>query len=180
MTANFSTIPIALQTANIPYPIRAVTQADLNALQTDCWAHRSPENNQNTLHIALRAIEKKRGLGIVVEASAIDKKIIAYGQYLCLTHYAEISDLTVSEQYRSQGIGTAMIQCLIASIRKTGHNLIEIGVAESNPRALALYEKIGFQISYNLNLNLGNGQGKVIYLRLKLPQKIALNTKDES
>ena len=168
MTANFSTLPIALQTANIPYPIRAVTQADMQTLQDNCWSHRSPENNKNTLHIALQAIEKKRGLGIVVE---IDKKIIAYGQYLCLTHYAEISDLTVSESYRSQGIGTAMIQYLIQSIAQTDKTRIEIGVAESNPRALALYEKIGFEVSYDLTLNLGNGQEKVIYLRLRLPTK---------
>lgn len=176
MTADSSTLSIALQTPNIPYRIRIVTKADLKALQTDCWGHRSLENNQNTLHIALRAIEKKRGLGIVVET---DEKIIAYGQYLRLTHYAEISDLTVSEAYRCQGIGTAMIQYLIQAIAKTDKKRIEIGVAESNPRALALYKKLGFKISYDLTLNLGKGHEKVIYLRLNLPQGTALNTKDE-
>src|SRR5690606_35640545 len=128
----------------------------------DCWAHRSITRSQEHLKMIEEAAKKRRGLGIVVEKLK-SKQIIAYGQIMTLTKCYEISDLIVSEAYRSQGIGTAMIQYLLQTYKKAHSSCIEIGVAASNPRALALYKRLGFKVAYKLELNLGNGREPVIY-----------------
>ena len=50
---------------------------------------------------------------------------------------------------------------------------IEIGAAMSNPRAVALYRRLGFEDSHTMMLNLGKGKEKVLFLRLVLhPQPL--------
>lgn len=160
MTVDSNTQPLALQPPDISHNIREVTTTDLMPLREDCWAHRSLTASKEILKRIENARKRKRGIGIVVEA-CLTKKIIAYAQIMMLTKCSEISDLIVSETHRSQGIGTAMIQYLI---RTMPYKIIEIGVAESNPRALALYQKLGFARAYELKFNTGH----IIYLRLKL------------
>ncbi len=171
MAIDSSTIPLALQIPEIPYHIRMVRQADMSELRKNCWAHRSITSSRDLLKTVTSSAERGRGLGIVVETTSNELPIIAYGQILILPRCAEISDLFVAEAYRSHGIGTAMIQYLIHSIRDTGTQCVEIGVAESNPPALALYQRLGFKISYDLNLNMGHGLERVLFLRLNLPKK---------
>ena len=48
---------------------------------------------------------------------------------------------------------------------------IEIGAAVANPRAVALYRRLGFRDERQLFLNLGNGNEPVIYLRLELDKR---------
>lgn len=170
MKVDSSTNPLALQTPNIPYHIRKVRQTDLLMLRANCWAHRSIASSQDLIKTILRSADRGRGLGVVVETASFEDPIIGYGQIQLLPKCAEISDLMVAEAYRSQGIGRAIIQYLIHAIRETGVKVIEIGVAASNPRALALYQNLGFTIFYDLNLNIGNGRERVIYLRLDLPE----------
>lgn len=157
----------ALQPPDIPHTIRQVSNIDLMALHADCWSHRSVKRCEEILKIINTARRRQRGMGIVI-VSEDTRKIIAYGQIARLSKCIEISDLVVSEKYRSQGIGTAMIQSLIASIPEESKNIIEIGVAESNPRALALYQRLGFKRAYELRLKLIDGRETVLYLRLDL------------
>ncbi len=171
MAVDSSTIPLALQIPDIPYHIRMVRQADISELRKNCWAHRSIASCRELLKTVTNSAEKGRGLGVVVETASHELPIIAYGQALVMPKCAEISDLVVAEGYRSQGIGTAIVQYLIHNIRETGVRVVEIGVAASNPRAFALYQHLGFKITYDLTLNLGNGRERVIYLRLNLPEK---------
>ena len=164
MTVDSNTQPLALQPPDSSHHIREVTLADLHPLRVDCWAHRSLTASREILNMIDNARKRQRGIGIVVEAD-LPKKIIAYAQIMMLTKCNEISDLIVSETYRSQGIGTAMIQYLIRVMPVSAHKIIEIGVAESNPRALALYQRLGFIKAYELKFNTGN----ILYLRLEVP-----------
>lgn len=168
MTVDSSTQVLALQTPDIPHIIRPVCRADSKALRRNCWSHRSMTRTQEQLKRITKTQSNHRGLGIVIEALH-SPGIIAYGQIMMLTACYEISDLIVVEAYRSQGIGTAMIQYLIGAFRYSQMRRIEIGVAASNPRALALYQRLGFVEAYELELNLGNGREPVIYLSLTLP-----------
>lgn len=52
--------------------------------------------------------------------------------------------LIVAPNFRGQGIGTAALHTLITRYQGT-HDAIELGVHESNPRARALYERLGFR-----------------------------------
>lgn len=52
----------------------------------------------------------------------------------------------VLEQYRGQGIGEALIRAALEEARSKGLTRIELTVREPNKRAIALYEKMGFQV----------------------------------
>lgn len=57
-------------------------------------------------------------------------------------HRMELDDLYVFPSYRSRGIGTAVIQKCCAETNQP----ILLYVFQNNTRALALYQKLGFQI----------------------------------
>jgi ribosomal protein S18 acetylase RimI-like enzyme len=157
--------PLALQSPNPALKIRLVRLEDNAALRADCWSHRSQIAAAERIRRILDMMNQTRGLGIVVEG---EDCILAYGQIMHWRGSAEISDLIVSEKQRSLGIGTAMIQFLTRSMAKAPIQHIEIGAASSNPRALALYRRLGFVDSHKRLLNLGSGNEEIIYLRLKL------------
>jgi ribosomal protein S18 acetylase RimI-like enzyme len=56
----------------------------------------------------------------------------------------EITNLHVVKELRSQGIGTALIGAAEDRARAAGFERISIGVAEENPRAAKLYERLGY------------------------------------
>lgn len=97
--------------------------------------------------------------------------MIGFGQLTIWSRSAEISDLIVSEAWRNQGIGSAMIARLIESARSLAKNRVEIGVAARNQRALALYRRLGFREDRTLNLDVGDGLEPVMFLQLDLDPK---------
>lgn len=56
-----------------------------------------------------------------------------------------IGYLIVVKEYRRQGIGSALMEECIAFLRKSKVETIHL---EANPRAVSLYQKIGFEIQY--------------------------------
>lgn len=165
MICDSNIVPIALQSPNQEIRIRPVRANDLSALRVNCWSGRSETRCRDLLRRVLDASNRKRGLGIVVENGTVDA-LLAYGQVIHWTKCAEISDLKVIASHRSQGFGTAMIQYLIKFLPEPKPNCVEIGVAQSNPRALALYRRLGFQDSYTVKLDVGQGKEDITYLRL--------------
>jgi ribosomal protein S18 acetylase RimI-like enzyme len=115
----------------------------------------------------LRNQADKRGTGAAVIAQNGD--IIGYGQLTLWPRCAEISDLIVEKQYRSQGYGTAIIQFLMQYAIALRANCVEIGAAESNPRAVSLYRRLGFVDHRTIQMNLGSAQREpVIYMKIDL------------
>ncbi|MGW0228058.1 N-acetyltransferase family protein [Actinopolymorpha singaporensis] len=55
-----------------------------------------------------------------------------------------ISTLSVRVELRSVGIGTVLIRAAEERIRARGLSRAEIGAEENNPRARALYERLGY------------------------------------
>lgn len=155
----------ALQSPNPEIYIRPVSLHDAAALRADCWSHRSQTGVSERLKRIVDLMGQKRGLGVVVEE---DEQILAYGQIVQWRMNAEISDLLVSEKRRSKGIGTTLIQFLIRAMHNQSLHSVEIGAASSNPRALALYRRLGFVDSHKRILNVGSGNEEIIYLRLNL------------
>lgn len=158
-----NTQAIALQPPNTPYLIQPVAIKHLIALQEVCWQDRTLDKSRMYLKHIISAFQRKRGLGVVVMDG---ERLIGYGQAFTLTKCSEISDLFVHADYRSQGIGTAIIQTLCREMTQQSQLPIEIGVALSNTRALTLYERLGFKEQYHRELNLGYGVETVRYLAL--------------
>lgn len=61
-----------------------------------------------------------------------------------LRHLGEFG-LSVLRDYWGQGVGTAMLKCLIDWAETTDVYKIELRVRQDNAKAIALYKKIGFQ-----------------------------------
>lgn len=159
---------IALQPPDPRFRIRQATPADAAALCADCWPDRPLERAEELLRLAAYYAQQGAGCGAVVLAEATPG-VLAYGQLLSLSRCGEISDLIVAPACRSQGIGTALIQYLVQAAQRYQMNCVEIGAALSNPRALALYQRLGFRPAYTLALDLGQGPESVRYLQLALP-----------
>lgn len=158
--------PIALQSSSLPYTIRPVTLSDVVPLREALWQSRSLESITDFVQRVIKFESQQRGIGIVVVNTAhTPNSMLAYGQVTQWVKCAEISDLMVNPDYRGQGIGTAMIQYLTAYSMSRA-TCVELGVAESNPRALALYRRLGFCDNYTLQLDLGDGTEPVLYLQI--------------
>jgi ribosomal protein S18 acetylase RimI-like enzyme len=135
---------------------------DLPALHTQCWATMSAFSAHSKLDFVLKQAEKARALSLVVLAQA---RLIGYGQILHWQSVAEIADLFISEAWRNQGIGTALMGALIAYAQAQGWERVSIGVAHDNPRAHALYLRLGFRHAYDRQVI---PYGVVHYLEMRL------------
>lgn len=128
---------------NPVWPIRPALPADLDVLHAILW----PDAPRDWVAALLRRCQQHalqgRGLGVVVLAEPAGP-VAAYGQLTLWPRAAEISDLMVAATYRGRGIGTAMIQYLTRTARDMRASRVEIGVAQDNPRARALYVRLGF------------------------------------
>lgn len=150
-----------------PIQIRALHPDDLPALLVGCWQDRLPDAAKTTFQHLMAVAATQRDMGFVV----VDRPnaILAFGRLTIWLRYAEISDLIVLPERRSQGLGTALIQYLVQVAQSLNLEFVEIGAAVSNTRALALYLRLGFQKALVRYIDLGQGNEAVQYMRLRLP-----------
>lgn len=147
------------------FRLRPVIPQDAAALHENCWPHYSLAAIREMLERAQDLTRRRRGLGVV---ALIDEHPIGYVQLTIWPRVAEISDLIVAPTWRANGIGTAMIHHLIDLARQWPMHQVEIGVAQANSRAHALYQRLGFIENRSLTLDLGQGPEPVIYLSMSL------------
>ena len=72
-----------------------------------------------------------------------------------------IDGICVAPSVRDQGIGTALIEGLCVEARARGYRAARLDVALNNPRAKALYERLGFE---PLRLSPSNFAAKLLAL----------------
>jgi ribosomal protein S18 acetylase RimI-like enzyme len=156
----------AFQPPDPHIPIRSVQLTDVEPLWNVCWRDTTFQAVYQRLKQILHIMDQRRGLGIVVTDA--HNTALAYGQIVRWPTAAELSDLVVAEAERGRGIGTAMIQYLVAAAYDLQVARIEIGVALSNARALGLYRRLGFTDSHTLMLNLTGGKEPVLFLALDI------------
>ena len=150
---------------SVNYELRLATPDDAAALQQACWPERSVDGVRELLERAEGLAKHRRGLGIVATNGY---RVLGYGQLTIWPRTCEISDLIVTADVRSQGIGTAIICDLVERARLWPMQQIEIGVARNNPRAHALYRRLGFKENRTIQLDLGAGPEPVTYLVMQL------------
>ena len=70
---------------------------------------------------------------------------IGFKSGMKIAHRASIA-IAILKDYWNLGIGSAMMEALIAVARERGTEIVELEFIEGNERAKKLYEKFGFQI----------------------------------
>ncbi len=160
------TIILAMQNPNPNVTIRPVRLTDVQELHQVCWSDRPQAATYQLIARAQQYAIQGRGLGVVVVGK--DRALIGYGQLTVWPRCGEISDLMIREDQRSKGLGTTIIQYLVRASREMHLPGVEIGAALSNPRALALYRRLGFIDIHSVQVDLGQGLEPVRYLRLEL------------
>jgi ribosomal protein S18 acetylase RimI-like enzyme len=135
-------------------------------LQQACWPDLPIIDVQYLVNEILARHQRGYAWGKV---AAVKDQIVGFGQLARWgSKTAEISDLVVAAAWRGKGIGTAIITDLIEIARKQGFSNVEIGAAESNPQALSLYQRLGFEEYKRVLIDVGHGLENVIYLRYSL------------
>ncbi|MBN1679282.1 MAG: GNAT family N-acetyltransferase [Anaerolineae bacterium] len=150
---------------HLSYYIRPVCASDAANLNTLCWAKRSPTRVNELIARASKLMDKQRGMGVV---GVCDNAACAFGMLTLWPRTAEVSDLIVNTQYRGCGIGSAIIRYLTETACSLNVQTLEIGAALSNPRALALYRRLGFSDDRVIVIDLGQGPEPVLYLTKQL------------
>jgi ribosomal protein S18 acetylase RimI-like enzyme len=56
-----------------------------------------------------------------------------------------LDGLCVAPEARGQGVGRALIGAICAEAARRGHDAVRLDVVDTNPRARALYERLGFR-----------------------------------
>ena len=79
----------------------------------------------------------------------INGRIVGAAWSRIMNDYGHIDDdipslaVAVLEEYRGQGIGTALLETLLSSLKKKGYAAVSLSVQKANP-AVHLYERLGF------------------------------------
>jgi len=81
---------------------------------------------------------------VVVDPAGGD--IIGYIIYWHIRDDVQINSIAVRPDLRGKGIGEAVLRHVMDDVRKKGASFISLEVRQSNVRAQALYQKLGFKI----------------------------------
>ncbi len=92
----------------------------------------------NFLNNYEQIVDKVADIYLLVDKEEIIGSVACYGN--------EIDDLIVSQKFQRQGYGKQLLLWAIWHIRERSNEPITLHVAEWNQRAVALYEKYGFEI----------------------------------
>lgn len=65
-----------------------------------------------------------------------------------------LDGICVAEAARGQGIGTALLAAICDEARGRGHAAVRLEVVDTNPRARALYERLGFTVERETPIGL--------------------------
>ncbi|MBI3384843.1 GNAT family N-acetyltransferase [Candidatus Gottesmanbacteria bacterium] len=131
------------------WPIRSVQKKDLRKLEYGLMYRRYRKlmelsflDHQYEKKVYLVALVKNKVAGQIIidwrilkDETKSDGKIRAY-----------LYSLRVYPPYRSKGLGTAMILFCENFLRERGFKIATIACEKKNPRALKLYEKVGYKI----------------------------------
>ena len=121
---------------------RWATPADFKLLHAACYPEKSWAQFRQHFYDLLDWQEHGRCYWLVAEDNA--GQIVASGQLILYPHGAELANLAVILARRGEGIGSAVIEALMAVARRLNLDSLEIGVTADNDHALALYQRLGF------------------------------------
>jgi len=80
-------------------------------------------------------------------------------------HEEYIAHIGVAPEYRGQGIGEKLVNTLVERGRDRGSRIAALDVSVENPRAQALYERLGFRVTKECVSKLANSTAVVPHHR---------------
>ena len=97
------------------------------------------------LEDALKRIKKGEMIQLVVEIGGHYVGSASLTRGVRRKSHVAAAAIGLAREYREEGIGTILFHSLLDEGSKLGLRLIELSCFENNPRALHVYEKIGFK-----------------------------------
>jgi RimJ/RimL family protein N-acetyltransferase len=100
-------------------------------------------------HAAAEALKASAADGyrlVAVTAEAEDERIVGYG-WIDGLQGPELPMLGIGliDEYHNVGLGRALLTALIRGARELGLKQVRLGVFDDNPRAIHVYESVGFR-----------------------------------
>lgn len=103
-------------------------------------AHLRSAQTGATTYLAAWQDGQARGTGVIRWSGPIGPA--ARSRY---AEVPEIAHLQVGEAHRGQGVGSALMAAAESVIAARGHSRVAVGVDQENPRARALYLRLGYR-----------------------------------
>jgi len=101
---------------------------------SDPWSVNSVESElNNTLSLWLVAMDHDKLVGYIGSQTVLGE--------------GDMMNLAVAPNYRRMGIGEGLVNALVAALSARGATRLALEVRASNTPAIALYEKLGFQVA---------------------------------
>ncbi len=92
-----------------------------------------------------KALEEAFMAGTKFFTAQKDNKVLGYVGISAILDEGYITNIAVFPEYRSQGVGTALLKYLYKFAKEKSLKFISLEVRESNYTAISLYEKQGFK-----------------------------------
>jgi ribosomal protein S18 acetylase RimI-like enzyme len=88
----------------------------------------------------------------------VDGEAVACGQIACDDDVAAIYDMVTAPDWQRRGLGSALVDALLAHARSRGARLMFLQVNDDNAPALAVYSKFGFATAYRYHYRGREGE----------------------
>lgn len=73
-----------------------------------------------------------------------NNEVLGYAGMQCVMGECYINNIAVFPQFRGMGIGTRLVQTLVAHAEQQNSLFLTLEVRKSNKQAIAIYQKLGF------------------------------------
>ncbi len=124
---------LAIEEALCPCPWTYTIFQDCLRVGYSCWVYAETQGSANTDNSAMR------------DAASPDS-IVGYGLLSVAAEEGHILNLCIEPSKQNQGLGTRMLQHLLAEAKKLGAKSVLLEVRLSNEGAYALYQRFGFAV----------------------------------
>lgn len=106
-----------------------------------------------------------RSLGVIRRGLAVERIVRPpHGDLFYIGH------LGIVRQHRGRGIGSILVDHLLAEATERGRQTAALDVSVENPNAQRLYERMGFEITEEIFCRLSNDRGRVpCFRRMERP-----------
>lgn len=115
-----------------PEHVSAVAELERRCF-SDPWSEKSVASE----------LENPLSLWLIAET---DGAVAGYVGSQTVLDSADMMNLAVSPEFRRQGIGEQLVNCLVEALRENGVKSLLLEVRFSNEPAKQLYQKLGFEI----------------------------------
>ncbi len=85
------------------------------------------------------------GGGLYVAAAMRGDELAGYAEIRIIAGEAQVYNIAVAPEFRSEGIGEALLRHMIEKAEETGCSVVNLEVMDGNEAAMELYNKLGFR-----------------------------------